>query len=187
MRVFVAIDLPEEIKEEINMIAEKLVKKIPLRRVVRENLHITLVFLGEQSEEGIEKVKKTLDPIIKLFPSFNLSIKSPSVFPDNKKPRGIWYNFGGEKEKAFSLYKKVIDGLLAQSIKLDERNFDFSLHCTIGRFREKVKFPGNLDKKLEGYEINKDLTVKKVVFFESKLSPEGPEYSKLAEFSLKLT
>ncbi len=185
MRLFVAIDLPKDIKKEFFPLSLKLAKKIPLTLVSQENLHLTLVFLGERDEDQVEQIKKALKSVAEGFFSFTLTLKDLAIFPDNKKPRGIWFNLGGQKEKLFSLYKKTIDGLLKESIKLEEKYFEYSPHCTIGRFPRKVKMPGNINQKISWVNLNKSFLVEKVILFKSEMSMAGPTYFKLGEFRLK--
>jgi len=185
MRVFTAIDLSEDLKKEVSEISQKIFKEIPLRLVARENLHLTLVFLGERDEEELEKVKKTLSELASSFSKFTLSLQNLAIFPDNKRPRGIWFNAGGQKEKVFSLYKKLIDGLLKEGLVLEEEHFEYSPHCTIGRIPEKIKMPGNLNKKIAWVNLNKEFLVEKLILYQSILSPKGPEYFKWGEYRLR--
>lgn len=185
MRVFVAIDLPPDLKKEILPIADKVAQEIPLRLVANDILHLTLVFLGEQKEQQVEQIKKSLASVVVGFFPFTLVLKDLEVFPDSRRPRGIWFNVGGQKEKVFSLHKKIIDGLFKEGLNLKEEYFEYSPHCTIGRFPEKVKMPGNLDKKIAWVNLEKEFLVEKVTLYQSKLTSKGPEYFKLAEFGLK--
>lgn len=185
MRVFVAIDLPSDLKEKIFAVSQKVAKQIPLRLVAKENLHLTLVFLGEQSESRVEDIKKALNSVVSLFSSFHLILGDLAVFPNNKRPRGIWFNVGGQKEKLFSLYKKIVDGLLKEGLTIEQKYLNFSPHCTIGRIPEKIKMPGNITQKISWVNLKEDFLVEKVILFQSKLSSKGPEYFKVEEFSLE--
>jgi 2'-5' RNA ligase len=185
VRIFVAIDLPHDLKKEIFPVAKKISEEIPLRLVANEILHLTLVFLGERNENQVEQIKKALKSVTEGFSPFTLVLENLVVFPDNKRPRGIWFNLGGQKEKYFSLYKKVVDGLLKSGLKLEEKYFEYSPHCTIGRFPEKIKMPGNINQKINWVNLNKDFLVKKIILYQSKLSSSGPTYFKLAEFKLQ--
>lgn len=217
MRIFVAIDLPKGLKKKVFTVSKKIGKKIPLRLVAKENLHLTLVFLGERNESQLEQIKKALKSVIEGFSPFTLVFKDLAVFPDNgapsnlhsrdhlsaprwernpsearlswakgdKRPRGIWFNLGGQKEKLFSLFKKIVDGLLKEGIVLEEKDLEFSPHVTLGRFPEKIKMPGNITQKIAWVNLNKEFIVEKVVLYQSKLSPKGPEYFKLGEFGLE--
>ena len=60
MRTFIAIDLPKELKEKIFTYARRLAGGINIKLVEKENLHLTLLFLGEMAEEEKERVMKVL-------------------------------------------------------------------------------------------------------------------------------
>lgn len=185
MRLFVAIDLPRNFKKEIFEISGKVAKEIPLRLVAKENLHLTLVFLGERNESQLEQIKKALKSSVEGLSPFTLVLKDLAVFPNNKRPRGIWFNIGGQKEKLFSLFKKIVDGLLKEGVNLEEKDLEFSSHCTLGRIPEKVKMPGNLEKKIAWVNLGKEFLVEKIILYQGKLSSKGPTYIKLGEFRLK--
>ncbi|MEM4757742.1 MAG: RNA 2',3'-cyclic phosphodiesterase, partial [Nanopusillaceae archaeon] len=71
MRVFIAIDLPEEIKNKI-VSYYKEIRGVYGKFVEKENLHITLKFLGELQPNIVEKIKKELENI--KFPKFNIEV-----------------------------------------------------------------------------------------------------------------
>ena len=185
MRVFVAIDLPSGLKEKIFAISQKVAKQIPLRLVAKENLHLTMVFLSERNENQAEQIKKVLKSVAEGFSPFTLVLKDLAVFPDNKRPRGIWFNVGGQKEKLFSLYKKIVDGLLKEGLIIEQKYLNFSPHCTIGRIPEKIKMPGNITQKISWVNLNEGFNVEKVILYQSKLSSAGSTYFKLAEYELE--
>lgn len=185
MRLFVAIDLPRDLKKEILPIAKKIAEEMPLRLVTKDNFHLTLVFLGERDKIQLKLIIKALKSVAERSSPFTLVLKDLAVFPDSKRPKGIWFNLGGQKEKIFSLYKKVIDSLLEESIRLEEKYFEYSPHCTIGRFPEKIKMPGNISQKIAWVNLNKEFKIEKVVLYQSKFLPNGPRYFKLAEFGLE--
>lgn len=178
MRAFLAIDLPQDLKEKIFAFSRRIARQGEMKLVEKENLHLTLLFLGEISEEEGKKVAGVLEGLSGLG-EIRLRLGKAEFFPAGKKPNGIWIKVEGEKEKLFALYKKIVNGVLWAGIKLAERDLRFSPHITIGRVRKKMKLLGLEGKEeLEGQEF----LVEKVVFFRSKLSSRGPKYSKIAEF-----
>jgi 2'-5' RNA ligase len=183
MRIFVAIELPEDLRKRIFAVSQKIAKKIPLRLVTEGNIHLTLLFLGERSDEEARKIKSIIGAVAKTFPPFFLKIENLEFYPSPARPHGIWINVGGEKEKLFSLYKKIVDGLLKEGIKLRENELKFPSHITIGRIKEKT---GRAGRPSEFNEFKEDLVLRidKVTVFRSQLSSAGPTYFKLAEFRL---
>ena len=180
MRSFLAIDLPEKLKEEISLAGWKMAKDREIKLVEKENLHLTLVFLGEITEEEKKKVAEVLKGV-KGRGEIRLRLGDIEIFPNEGKPRGVWINIGGEKEKLFSLYKKIIDSLLNTGIKLEEKELRFSPHITIGRFKGKGKSTKKISQNLQ---IEGEFVTRNITLFSSQLSSQGPCYRKVAEFEL---
>lgn len=178
MRAFFAIDLSEDLKEKIFTVGREITKKVDIKLVEKENLHLTLLFLGEISEEEKEEVIREIGGV-RGVGKIRLKLGKVEVFPDQKRPHGVWINVEGEKEKLFSLYKKIVDEVLRAGIKLEEKQMRFSPHITIGRFSGRVRGVGEIG------DIGEDFMVEKVTFFQSQLSSKGPQYSKIGEFEVK--
>ena len=176
MRVFVAIDLPEDLKEKIFEISQRISRNFPCKLVEKENLHLTLVFLGERSEQEVEKIKKAVADATKSFGRIFLVIESLELFP-LKRPRGIWFKVDGEEEKLKELHQKIIDELVKQKIQVE--NLRFTPHICILRFKKGTK------KQPEKTKLEENFMVEKITVFQSKLSPKGPTYFKLGEFQLE--
>lgn len=180
MRVFIALELPEELKDKIFTLSQKATKGLKIKLVERENLHVTLIFLGEVSEDNIEKIKGVLRST-KGVGEISLKAERIESFPPKGLPHGVWLSLEGQKEKLFSLYKKIVDGMLSVGIKLKERKLRFSPHITLGRFKER----DNKFKKIEkSIKVSDEFVVRNVTLFSSKLSSKGSVYSKIAEFEL---
>lgn len=176
MRVFVAIDLPKDLKEKIFVISQKISRNFSCKLVEKENLHLTLVFLGEKSEQEVEKIKKAVADSTRSFGKIFLTIESLELFP-LKRPRGIWFKVGGEEEKLKELHKKIIDELVKQKIPVEDLRF--TPHICILRFKDGVR------KQPEKIGLEENFIAEKITVFQSKLSPKGPTYFKLKEFGLE--
>ena len=189
MRAFIAIDLPKELKEKIFVYARRLTSGINIKLVEKENLHLTLLFLGEITEEEKERVMRVLGPPaggLGGLGKINLRLGKAEIFPDKKRPAGIWRNVEGEKEKLFSLYKKIVDGLLKEGVKLEDRNLRFSPHITVGRIKEEAKKVGILGPAVAGLgELGGEFMAGRVTLYQSQLGAKGPKSTKLGEFEVK--
>jgi RNA 2',3'-cyclic 3'-phosphodiesterase len=120
MRQFIAIPLPENVKQEIEQLLKNYREVEGLRFVKPENLHLTLVFLGDMETEGlIEKVRKVS------FSPFNISTRSVELFPEGK-PRLIWIELNQPAELS-ELRKE-----LADIFNIDEK---FRAHVTVARIK----------------------------------------------------
>ena len=165
MRCFLAIELNEDIKEKLEELKSHF-KINGIKLVEKENLHITVKFLGDIDEEMVEKIKN-LDLSIKPVKS---DVKYMGVFPNENYIRVIWIG----ATNLIPIFKEIDKKLLELGFKKEK---DYVPHITIGR----VKF--TKDKKLLKSKIDKykhvelgTLEVKNIVLMKSELTREGPIY-----------
>ena len=127
-RLFVAIDLPEEMKKEIAGISGNLPGA---RWVPGALLHLTLRFIGDVDESTLQAVKTAL-AMARCLP-FTLRLKGVGHFPPGKQPRVLWV--GVEESRPLLVLQKGVEAaLIAAGIAPDERRF--SPHITIARLKE---------------------------------------------------
>jgi 2'-5' RNA ligase len=177
MRLFLAIDLPTEIKRIIFFQTDIIRKKYPQYRwVSEENYHITLYFFGEVKD--VNKIKENIKKAIWDINSFFLYSRNLDVFSTNKHI--IYLNFYRQKEiERLVLKLKSI----FNPINKNERKFIPHLTLARGKRSSKQQYFA-LEKKLSDIKINISFPVKKIFLFESILSEEKPIYRKIASFSL---
>ncbi len=195
MRTFIAIDLTKDIKENIFEVVKELQRKLLTyltseeersltKWISKENLHLTLLFLGEVSKEKVEILKKLLSQAGKEFSSFELQTDKVILAPPNYKgvPRMIWITF--KESSQLKSLRKILE------VKLKDYFFfpkeEFIPHLTLVRFRTfylKRFWPENFPQDLEK-KFNLKFKVEEITLFESKLYPKGPEYIPLAKFKL---
>ncbi len=171
MRTFIAIEIPEKIKKEIVKIQKKL-PEFKGKITEKENLHLTLKFLGEVNEEKLEEVKKRLKKIH--LKSFETEIKDMGMFSD----RIVWLRMANCKE-----LQREIDDKLSGLFETENR---FMGHLTIARvkdLKDRKKFLTEL-RKIKMPEMN--FTVKKFNLKKSKLGRPGPVYGDIEVYDLKI-
>jgi RNA 2',3'-cyclic 3'-phosphodiesterase len=177
-RTFIAIDLPREIINEVERVQGELQKKNIFHGKLTEpeNLHLTLKFLGEISEEQIGKVKEKLKEV--RFSKFEAYLGELGVF-NPSYIKLVWIHI---IEKKILELQKEIDEKLKDLFSKEQR---FISHLTIARVKN-VK-----DKKLFLQEIEKikvqnlKFSVREFYLMKSELKESGPEYSILETYSLK--
>jgi len=175
MRLFIAINLSEEAKEELKRI-QKLIAKELGKFNLTNDYHLTLKFLGEVTPNIKDKLVENLKKI--KFNDFDLSLNKISFFPDENHIRVVWVGLKNNKP-LIELQSRIEEALKEFSFKKD---FDFVPHLTLAR----VKFIENkrqfLDKlnNLKVKEIKFD--VKDFRLIESILTKEGPVYRDLSVF-----
>ena len=177
MRLFVGIELPKEIKDELFKVQKSVPSNLAkINWVSKKNLHLTLKFLGE-TDVPLERIKEGLRSA--RFDSFKVNLSEINSFSTKYKGymKVLWAGIFPEKE-VVSLQQGV-DSALLSIFNGDQK---FSPHITLGR----VKI---LKKKKEFSELLKKTTIRKLEFeiknfklFESKLTKDGSKYSILETF-----
>ena len=178
MRAFIAIQLPEEIKNIIGNIQDELKQaRADVKWVKPENIHLTLKFLGDIEQDLVNKINSILEGITQKSSSFNLCLSSLGAFPKLQYARVIWIGLTNDKrvsEIANDLEKDML------KIGLPCESRPFSSHITLGRVRSGLNRKV-LVEKLEF--LNKDLSfpspefkVSSITLFKSTLTPQGPIY-----------
>jgi 2'-5' RNA ligase len=174
-RVFLAINLPEEVKKEVFEVYSKKVFREGIKLVEEQNLHLTLKFLGYLSEEKINELKEKLF-LLKEEKGFEMVLNGIGTF----NGRVIWVGVKKGAEEVNALAKKIDEVLELR----DER---FHPHVTIAR-NKKLKRQEVMEsvKKLKEKEKEWRIEVKGFELMESILSSKGPTYKKIFSIPLKL-
>jgi 2'-5' RNA ligase len=161
MRLFIAVKLNDEVKDFLAEAIQKLKAYASGGRFThRENLHLTLVFLGEVSEEKLVAVKSAMDRVS--GKSFRLSVKGFGRF----KRRGGDIHWAGivGNDALLSLQKQLNIELKTEGFASEER--EFSPHLTLGR---EIRIPdtsSNLYGPLTGEEH--EMAVTKISLMKSE-------------------
>lgn len=185
MRTFIAIELSEEIKNTLAQIQSHLkYAGADVKWVTPGNIHLTLKFLGEVSEEKLQQVKSALEIIGKETVPFEISLKDIGAFPKIEYPRVIWVGLDKGAKESTELAGKIDEALSILGFDRDTR--PFAAHLTIGRVRS-AKNKLALKEKITNYHllITDYQTIDSVILFQSTLTPTGSIYTKLHEAKLQ--
>ncbi len=177
MRLFLAIDLPGPVKENLERELTEIKREYPqFSWVSPENYHITVHFFGETDK--VEKIKKKTEDLLYDQESFYLYATSAGLFINSKIV--IYLNFRKER-KLESLVKKIKEGFDHEF----QNKKKFVSHLTLARCRIPSKQQYFvLKKRLEKIEMDLSFPVNKITLFQSVLGGKKPTYNKLAEFKL---
>lgn len=176
MRLFIAIELPAELKQALG----KLRCDLPdARWVPAEQMHLTLAFLGEMEEENAWRLRAELARI--QLPPFTLALTGTGCFPHRQRPRVLWVGLAPEARLA-QLAAAVQGAILACGLPVEERLF--SAHITLARLRFPATREGGafLDQPLPAPPSS--FFVGEFLLFQSRLTPQGAEHLPLARFPL---
>ncbi|MBN1626786.1 MAG: RNA 2',3'-cyclic phosphodiesterase [Deltaproteobacteria bacterium] len=180
IRAFLAFELPPEIREKVRQVSEELKGlKMDVRWVRPENIHLTVVFLGNVREGDISAMAREIEHVSCGFHPFELCLKGIGVFPESRRPRVLWVGYEGDIERMAVLREVLYERLMPFEIKDEKRQF--RPHLTLGRFRNpgrRSTLPDDVIKQYEGLS-SASFKASELVLFKSELRPQGPEYSKI--------
>jgi 2'-5' RNA ligase len=186
MRTFVAVDLhnTEKIIDIQNMIVKKHCFNINhIRPIHKDNLHITLKFLGDVIDDQVKEIITILQNL--RFESFEARFTDIGCFPNSIDPRIIWLKLDNECIKQINgLYHIVIKLLnTVKDIRIEppdstgDEKFEFNPHLTIFRVKRHQRFEKPLNFAHDSISYNTEID--QIKLKKSILTPGGPIYSDL--------
>jgi len=176
IRLFAAIDMPENIRDDISEIYEA----IPGARWTPENqLHLTLRFIGDVNEDAAQLIDNSLKTV--KFAPFTMRLQSVGFFPPRKEPRVLWCGIA-KNENLIRLQKHVERAVVLAGLPPAERKF--SPHITVARLN------GSPPQKLAGFMSANSLfktepfLVPEFCLYSSVLKRDGALHIKEAGYTL---
>jgi 2'-5' RNA ligase len=178
MRSFIAVNLPQTVKDEIDGIVSRLRPAgPPARWVPGDNMHLTLKFLDEITEDQVVPLRDAIVSVAGALPAFEVTLSGFGVFPNEQRARIFWVGI----EQGFDTLKTLardIDRAIAP-LGFPRENRPFSAHVTLARLRE----PGPVDRLIRAASHvpynSGAIRVASVELMRSVLSPKGAQYSVL--------
>jgi 2'-5' RNA ligase len=190
-RIFIAINFPEKIKEKIRAYQKEIdglfPGQCPVRWVEKENIHITLVFLGYVQNEELPEIIEIVQKISEKYNSFPVSLNKIRYGPPKKIPPRMVWALGEKSEELGKLQKDLEDSLFSSPFKKlkEPETRVYNPHITLGRIR---KWDFKKIEPEERPEIKKDISlsfeVNSIEIMESQLKRSGPRYTVLQSFPL---
>jgi RNA 2',3'-cyclic 3'-phosphodiesterase len=189
MRLFVAVDLPEEAKRAIaaeqKLIAAPLVGSgDSLKLVAPEQMHLTLLFLGEVQEARVPAVIEAMNTAVDL-PAFDMAFGGAGVFPARGAPRVLWMGVTAGAAPLTTLQREIAERIRGLGIAFDDR--PFHPHLTLGRWRESRGGRGGAGRfatARRGSGAIAGVHVTRATLYQSRLSSFGPAYTAQAHATL---
>lgn len=180
MRLFVALEIPSEVRKNLAALIESLRAVSPQTRWVRpENLHVTLKFIGEVPEPKLPVIRTALASGGSEQP-VTLDFRGLGFFPNERHPRVLWV--GIEASPNLKTLAADIDGA-TEKLGIPREQRPFSPHLTLARF-EPPRLPEKLRAAIQenaGREFG-SLRTTQFHLIESKLKRSGAEYTTVESF-----
>ena len=133
-RVFLAIGVPSDVREAVATAQQTFMRTgARVSWVRKENIHLTLVFLGELIPKRIATVCEAMDEICSNAPGFEFCVAGAGFFGSPSHPRILWAGIVDPPDALISLQRALTDRLVAKGFDADRKRF--KPHLTIGRVR----------------------------------------------------
>lgn len=182
-RCFIAVDLPEQVKDILAEIRQRF-KAWPakVKWVERRNLHLTLKFLGDVTDPQISSIKAALARICSGRRKFEVFARGFGAFPTVRSPKVIWAGVHDPAGELKQFWSAIEDDAGKLGFPAEAR--PFSPHLTLGRVKDLRPAPGFIDILRELKPVDAVIPVTEVRLMQSLLSGHGPAYSSLGNFML---
>ena len=185
MRIFVAVDVPDEIKGVISTAFEGLKSGVEgVRWVKPENIHLTVKFIGDYEERKLDRLVDEVRKAALRSPRFTALLGGCGAFSSPRKARVIWVDMREGGEGAAVVARKVDSRLGKIGVKRENR--PFRAHLTLGRLKRPKDCSDMLDRLDDDLEELSEMPfdVQEIVLYRSILSSEGSTYVSLQHIEL---
>jgi 2'-5' RNA ligase len=188
MRVFIAIDIDEEIRKALRDLERQLQSKVDVKKgdvkwVNPDSIHLTLKFLGEIKDQQVVEVCNTVEDVAGKHSGFELDVESVGHF-GGRSARVVWVGCGRNCDLLHRLQEDIEHELAAAGWPEEKRRF--TGHLTLCRVRNP-KAGVKLAQLTEAYRDFKlgTMPAEAVVVYQSQLRPSGPVYTALGNYKLQ--
>ena len=186
LRAFIAIEMPNEIRDAIGAISRQLRRAGADARWVKPgNIHLTLRFLGNDvPRETVEAIGDALHNRLRVVEQFTITIQGLGAFPNTTRPRVVWLGVEPHDGPILELHEAAENAVAEAGWTREDR--PFAAHLTLGRVRSQSS-TAKLQRLLaEGLDRPVgSVVVDKVSLIRSNLTASGPVYETLRTVTLR--
>lgn len=182
-RIFVAINLPSDIKKKLFLYSEKW-SELPAKWTPKDNLHITLEFLGDVDDQELADICQAVGEIAKKHTSFSIGLQQVGYFPADKIPPKMIWATGEKSVELLALKRDLQDLLIGKVTILQEKGF--TPHVTIAKIQDWAWRAINPEERPEiADSVNIEFMVSSIDVMESELKKGGPSYTIIESHELQ--
>ena len=190
MRTFIAVNIPVDIKQNLQEEIDRLralIRDESVRWVRPEGIHLTLKFLGEISDSSLGEIHQTLEREVEKHLTCSLRVGGFGCFPNRRRPRVLWIGITEDKGTLAQVQSSIHEKLVPLGFEKEER--PFHPHLTLGRVRRNVSKSdlNQLQDAINEFDVGQigQFEVREIHLIESILKPTGAEYCTLGEYTLE--
>ncbi len=179
-RTFIALEAPEPVHKSL---AQRLMFLKPVQGVKwvsEQNLHLTILFLGDVESTSVPVLDKILADLVQGQKAFRLNVKGLELFPA-KNPRLVWASLASPDKELFNFHEDMLRSISQEGFEPD--NKPLRLHITLGRIKSPLPVP--LERDIIQSDVDTGTyTYDTITLYRSVLKPEGPTYHALEQYKL---
>ncbi|HEV3142435.1 MAG TPA: RNA 2',3'-cyclic phosphodiesterase [Gemmataceae bacterium] len=185
MRTFIGVPLTPTIRAKLVALQEDLAESsVAVKWVEPENLHVTMLFLGEVDSREVLTVCKTVEEVVAMMDPFSMRVAGVGCFPNLRRPRTIWAGIEQGSQELTELHDALEAPLMEQGCYRREDRA-FTPHITLGRVRGE----SNTRALVEALSQQADwfagqMTVTEIHVMSSELTKDGPAYTVMSRARL---
>jgi 2'-5' RNA ligase len=185
-RVFCAVELPAEVRRQLEEHILNLRKAVPdvaasWSRV--ENIHLTLKFLGNVAVDRIPAISAAASRAVEEFSPFPIGVGDTGVFPRPSRAQVLWIGVSDPSGKLSALQGRLENECAVESFAKEDR--DYRPHLTIARIRRPEGARRLADTHLEMNFPTTDIELSELILFRSELSPKGSKYTAISKHPIR--
>lgn len=187
MRFFIALEIPQESRQELETVQRKLDDIIPGVRLTDNNkLHLTLAFVGEQPEQLKEKLAQVIQEATDGISSFKITPAYIDGFPSLHTAHTFWVGVKGDTDKLMVLRERIKDGLSQIGLDTDDRRF--VPHVAIAKLNNHFRLQPDQEAALQKMMLDNfsPVQISSLKLFESIPEHGFHRHNTLAEIPLEL-
>jgi 2'-5' RNA ligase len=185
IRSFIGVEVGDEIRRKAVALQQQLARTgAGVKWVEPDNLHITLLFLGEVEDRDLPKLCKVIENTARKGSAFPLRVSGVGAFPTLRRPKVLWGGVSDGAEPLRELYSQLETKLLDLGLYHREER-GYAPHLTLGRTRsddDGQRLAPELAQLL-AWDGGRT-TIGEVLLFSSEMGRHGPEYAVLARGGL---
>src|SRR5262249_2993868 len=185
LRTFIAVDIGKAIRDRAVALQESLARAgTEVKWVEPQNLHVTLLFLGEVDARDVPQVCRRVAEVCQAHAPFELAVETAGCFPNPRRPRILWVGVGQGKQELVALHDALEPPLLEIGCyRPEERPYSPPIPTRPGRSARPTDTLSAALRKQASWK-GRVVAVNEILVLSSELTPQGPIYTVLGRAPL---
>jgi len=177
MRCFLAIELPEVVRDQLALLQGRLGSQVDGVRWTRtDHVHLTIKFLGEVSDRDLARVCETAAAVAARYAPFEIEVRGAGCFPPRGPARIVWVGIPEPPQPLLDCQGACEDGYAEVGFEAERR--PYRPHLTIGRVKDAragrdIRLAVESEQRFDAGRF----PAEELVLFQSVLGRSGPTYT----------